>query len=265
MKLLFNGCSFVAGDFLTWHQHFPHINPDLHIWGRQPHPSIPQEEIKRLADLYRTKLRPQDNLAAQVSRLTGLEAIDISADGNSNMAIAQSTIAWLSENPGQYHVCIGWTEQTRRLVWDHTGQQWINLSVHRLQDQYLPRRLGDWIKLGIVSAPPEDHVLDYALSLTLLNTWLAHKGIASTQWRSMGSAIDPRCLATRTTYGVALAQPDLILDPKSWLGSQGSWWATSWFDQLAVEDCITPTNRHPNLAAVQAQAAKIAEHITPNR
>ncbi len=262
MKLLFNGCSFVAGDALTWHRHYPDIDPDLHIWGRQRHPIYSPEHIRELSNRYWRELRPLDNLPAQVGRLLGLEVIDLSADGNSNRSIALSTIAYISENPGDYWVCTGWTEPTRRMVWDHTADQWINLSLHRLEDPNLPQRLKDTIKLNLIAAPEPDHVLDYANSLITLNGWLKGRIKGHTQWRSMGphGAVD--CLDRRTEYGVQAPKLDLILDPSQWLAPEDQpWFGLSWFNQLAVDNCISASNRHPNLAEVERFARKISNKI----
>lgn len=264
MKLLFNGCSFVAGDALTWHQHYPDIDPDLHIWGRRPHPRYSAQDIKTLSDRYWRELRPRDNLAAQVSKLTGLEAIDISADGNSNTAIAQSTMAWVTEHPDQYCLCIGWTETIRRTVWEPGPNQWINLSLHRLEDSQLPRRFRDYINLNIVSAPEPDHCLDYLQNLFMLNSWARAQGIHVIQWRSMGLQGNPPALDARTQYGVQIADPKRVLSTSAWLDTGPEpWWGPSWFEQLTPQLTISATNLHPNLASVQAQAAKIAERIQP--
>lgn len=264
MKLLFNGCSFVAGDFLTWHQHYPDIDPDIYIWGRQRHPSLTQNQLKQLTDHYWRELRPRDNLAQQVSRLTGLEAIDISSDGNSNTAIAQSTIAYISEHPGDYQICIGWTEPTRRMVWEAEVGQWINLSLHRLEDPRLPRRYRDYVNLNLVSAPEADHSLDYVQNLVMLNSWAQSQGLPIIQWRSMGPQGVQPCMLARTEYGVATLDPRRVLDPMTWLElSSEPWWGRSWFDQLGPGQTISPTNLHPNIPAVRAQAAKIAERILP--
>ena len=262
MKLLFNGCSFVAGDALTWHLHYPDIDPDLHIWGRKPHPKYSAQDIKMLSDRYWRELRPRDNLAAQVSRLTGLEAIDISADGNSNRSIALSTIAYISEHPGDYWVCTGWTEPTRRTVWDPTADQWINLSLHRLEDPQLPNRLRRYIHSNLVEAPEQDHILDYATSLITLNSWLAGRVQGHTQWRSMGPSGPVDCLNRRSQYGVDVPSLEQILDPKDWLEpGPDPWCQPSWFYQLGSEDCISASNRHPNLAAVERFARKISDKI----
>lgn len=264
MKLLFNGCSFVAGDALTWHIHYPDIDPDLHIWERRPHPRYSEQDIKMLSDRYWRELRPRDNLAAQVSKLTGLEAIDISADGNSNRSIALSTIAYISEHPGDYWVCTGWTEPTRRTVWDPTADQWINLSLHRLEDVKLPPKLQRYIHCNLVEAPEQDHVLDYANSLITLNSWLKGRVRGHTQWRSMGPHGSVDCLDQRSQYGVHVPNLSRLLDPTEWLeDGPEPWCKPSWFYRLEIKDCISERNRHPNLAAVQEQAAKIAEHIQP--
>ena len=262
MKLLFNGCSFVAGDCITWHKHYPDIDPDLHIWGRRPHPTYTPDEIRAKSDYYWRVLRPQDNLAAQVSRLTGLEAIDISADGNSNQAIVLSTMAYITENPGDYIVCLGWTEPSRTMAWDYTADQWINLSIHRLDDPKLPPRYRDIIAVNLVQALEPELTLNYAQQLITCESWLARQGIASVQWRSMGRAVSAGCLDIRTDYGVALPKLMTQLTRSNWLGADAEpWVGSSWFDQLAAGEYITPKNRHPNLSAVERQARRITDHL----
>ena len=262
MKLLFNGCSFVAGDFLTWHRHNPDIDPDLYIWRRWPHPTYTSDEIRVKTNYYWRVLRPQDNLAGQVSRLTGLEAIDISVDGNSNQAIALSTMAYITENPGDYTVCLGWTETSRTMAWDYTANQWINLNIHRLEDPKLPSRYRDMIAVNLVQALEPELTLDYAQQLITLEAWLVQRGIASVQWRSMGQAMTAGCLDIRTDYGVAVPNLMSQLTRSNWLGTETEpWVGPSWLDQLAADDFISPTNRHPNLSAVAVQARRIADHL----
>ena len=43
--VLLNGCSFVAGDAVTWDTYFPDIDWMTHIYSRRLHPNYSSKEI----------------------------------------------------------------------------------------------------------------------------------------------------------------------------------------------------------------------------
>lgn len=264
MKLLFNGCSFVAGEYLSWHKHFPDIDPVQHVFHRRPHPIYSPDQIDKRIRTYFDTIRPSENLAAQVSRLTGLEAIDISADGNSNWAIALSTMAYVHEHPGPYCVCIGWTETARHMVRDPLTPSWVNVNVHRLTDPKIPPSLITRIREQIIKPPEEEHVLNYASAAQMLASWLVNLGIRTVQWRSMGTVIDPEPLSYRDNFSVSLPNFDQLINNQHWISYQDScpaWRGSSWHMTMTESDWISGRNQHPNLQAVERQAQRIADKI----
>lgn len=264
--VVFNGCSFVAGDALTWDRHYPDVDVDRHIWSRETHPTYSAQDIKAMSDHYWTNLRPLDNLPTQTARLLGSTAVDLSQDGNSNRAIAISTIDYLSQLDclDGVTVCIGWTEPTRRLVWDAEIGQLINLSIHRLIDRAMPRIFRDYINLAIVSADEMDHVIDYITHVQLLTSYLESRSINYVFWRSMGQPIDTAPLARITQYGTRSFNPQRTLDHSRWLALDQHaepWKSSSWFEQLTPTDTISNFNRHPNLSAVSKMSHRLADRL----
>jgi hypothetical protein len=118
------------------------------------------------------------------------------------------------------------------------------------------------IAVNLVQALEPELTLNYAQQLITCENWLARRGIASVQWRSMGMSVSAGCLDIRTDYGVALPMLKNQLTRASWLGTESEpWVGASWFDQLAASEYITPKNRHPNLSAVAVQAGRITDHL----
>ena len=96
-KLLFSGCSFVAGDAIVWDKYFPDIRWEQAI-NREPntHKVYSQSEIQEKYLHYVKFIRPLHSLAAQVNTLRGGGPfVDLATDGASNDSIAHSVISYL--------------------------------------------------------------------------------------------------------------------------------------------------------------------------
>jgi hypothetical protein len=120
--LIFNGCSFMAGDEIVWDKYCLEKKGRLLDWRNfwadlelKNKPAV----LDDFMNYYRFDYRRLHNLPMATSLHLGLERIDISEDGNSNDNIALSTIAYLISKPieerKKYHVCIGWTITSRFL------------------------------------------------------------------------------------------------------------------------------------------------------
>jgi hypothetical protein len=252
MKLLFNGCSFTAGDLITWHQHYPDITSDQ-LYARVSHPRYTREEITEFAQHYQQVLRPRDNLAATTAGLLNLDSVDLSQDGASNQSIAHTTISWVDQNPGDYCLCIGWTEPARRLIWD--GAAWVTLSAQRLRDRQLPPHIARWIEAAIVNSHDSTHHLDYYSSVLLLYNWARARGLPLIFWRSMG---EPFTLPTGCGWSSSISSPSAQLSTDIWLdGFNGD----SWLSRMHSDDWIAEHNSHPNSTAMLAQAQRIKRHF----
>jgi hypothetical protein len=254
MKLLFNGCSFTAGDLVTWHLHYPDIDSQQHIWEGKPHARYSRAEIMTRAQIYTQQLRSQNNLSAVTASLTGLPVVDLAVDGASNQSIAQGTIDWITRNPDEYCVCIGWTEPARRLIWD--GGNWVTLSVARLQDRNLPPQWRRYIDTAIVAINDATHQLDYYNSALLLYSWLTSRNIPVVFWRSMGTAFTLPLQGG--PYSSPVSDPATQWRDRVWLDSFNG---VSWQGRLTPADWINSKNSHPNRAAVGRQAELIAARV----
>ena len=95
--LLFNGCSFTAGDGLAWDQFCQDFSwRDLVITRSAiKNNKISDKEAVALYVEYVKNFRPKKNLAALCSEVLETTKIDLSLDGNSNDNITLSTINYL--------------------------------------------------------------------------------------------------------------------------------------------------------------------------
>ena len=93
-KLIFNGCSFMAGDELVWEQYHKEHNRELLPWFSK------KAQLTEINDIeFRNsyiEYRRNFNLPAMVSRKLECEWFDLSRDGKSNEAIALETIAHIN-------------------------------------------------------------------------------------------------------------------------------------------------------------------------
>jgi hypothetical protein len=230
MHLLFTGCSWVAGDALAWDLLYPGETWSLGT------PRYRQYSLDRKP--YTLAHLTADQLSATYT--------DISLDGMSNLGLALEAIKWIDQYRGGYDrlvVCVGWTDPTRRRVWDRN--QWIDLSVQYLEDPKLSHEFREYIRHAIVLRDPQDHYQDYLSAQLLLGSALLAKGIRSVQWRSVGEPFEP-------PEGLrAVAQAGWLSDP------YGPSWNTLLSDGLR----ISKTNLHPNRDEVAAHATRIAKRI----
>ena len=119
-KLLFSGCSFVAGDELVWDKFCEYSllrNPKEYTWDDFHKDNVLFAEYHSKYVEYRKNF----NVASQVGNIFDRPVIDLSKDGNGNTRIALSVIKTFSEmDPEEsknFHVCVGWTVPARRLRW----------------------------------------------------------------------------------------------------------------------------------------------------
>ena len=141
--LLFNGCSFTAGDELVWHEY-----NTQYLWKSmistplddQP-VNLGKDERRRLIDDYTANFRPTRNLAAQCAEILQTAKFDLSVDGNSNHSIVYQTISYLEhcsiQEQQNIHVCIGWTEFSRRYKWSEQLNCMSNIHRHWDYDKSL--------------------------------------------------------------------------------------------------------------------------------
>jgi hypothetical protein len=262
-KLLINGCSMIAGDAITWDMHHPDIDWDEHIkvTGKK-HNIYSSQEIEDMRIEYSFKLRLLDNLSGQLNKITGLPVTDLSVDGNSNQNICMTTISFLSklsvEERKNYHVCIGWTEPSRRIKWNTEINEFINLNMHSKYYLY-----EDYIKEVMLKAHKMDDLMNYFHNVIALQSYLQLNNITYTFWNSLPP------IKNVTNFNI---DPNIIQYPSDLLFNKKDWLLFNYTEQPWHDDCwlshinkptywISIKNAHPNLETVIEFSKKLATHI----
>lgn len=269
-KLLINGCSMVAGDAISWHNYYPDVDWNDYISVRKSHPVYTHDEITKMYVKYAFELRRLENLGGQLGKNLGFEVVDLSEDGNSNHNICMTTISYLSElSPEErknYHVFIGWTEITRRLISDKGV--YSNITIGHLS---LPsfKHLNNYIKETIINRSDIDHLLDYFHNVISLQNYLKANNISYTFWNPLISIENIMYLVElleQNKHPVNPYKHKLHFDRKDWItfGEEHPWLATEtgtlWMRNRNT--ClISETNMHPNLETITEFSKKVAEHI----
>ena len=62
-KLLFNGCSMIAGDAITWTKYYPDVEWGISLYHGNPHPKYSYNELIEKHNNYIYNLRRIDNLS----------------------------------------------------------------------------------------------------------------------------------------------------------------------------------------------------------
>ena len=259
-KLIVNGCSYTAGDALVWDQFCPEISWTTSLWKTAPSAELVQKYVQ-----YRTEYRPKHNLAAMCAAALGTEKIDLSTDGNVNSRIALETINYiLSLRPSarkEYHVCIGWTEMSRRLKWNPDKDHFECLHVSHTQNElYAPFK--NYIKEEIILNTDVDHAIHYLKDVMLLENFLKCQGMTYTFWRSLGGhTYLPRGIEPILKVSESVSSNDnwIVFNPQDKLRVFGS----SWLYKLHKhDDFISEENLHPNMKAITAHASRVCDHIS---
>jgi hypothetical protein len=237
--LLFNGCSYTAGDKIVWEEFLKLDNID---------PNDPDIYLKYV------KYRKQFNLPTIFARNLGLAHIDLSMDGNSNYNITIDTINHILSLPvetrNNLHVCIGWSEPTRQLKWSEEHNEFVTLNI-RMLDTDLQKGCHFYIKEAMVKAHDNDHYLNYIANVMLLENFLIANGITYTFWRALGSAIH----SFDEQFNRKLNITEQITNNRNWicfnqnnpLCITGHTWVNI-FDRN--QDFISKSNQHPNILAI---------------
>lgn len=258
-KLIFNGCSYTAGDACAWDLFCPEIP-----WTRQLWSSAPSQELMEKYGTYRLDFRPKYNIGGVCANKLNAEKIDLSQDGNANSMIALRTIDYiLSLRPDSrknYHVCIGWTEYARRAKWSNKHLKLETLHVSHL-DHPEYSEFENYIKQEIVLNTDTDHVIHYIKDVMLLENFLKAQGMTYTFWRALGVQPQiPKDLSKAFTISENISNNDNWIpfnqnDPIRIVGS-------TWTDVLhQYDDYVTEDNLHPNLKAINAHADRVCDHI----
>ena len=260
-KLLFNGCSYTAGDELVWDTYCKDILGYSSEWGDW---SGKKDNVDYTILARYVKYRKQHNLGGICSLSCNTEVTDLSLDGKSNSCIAITTINYLlSLTPDErknIHVCIGWTSPERKFIWlEPHGFQSIN---HHLLEQTNKKQYHSFIRGAIIDRSDFDHLLDYVSQVMLLENFLKANGITYTFWRSLGLIIEPSKVFNNT-----ILMNNKISNNENWIKfdndrlsiNGNAWLSWLWHD---IDNFISEKNKHPNLKAVNDLSIKIINHIS---
>ena len=289
--LLFNGCSFVAGDALVWERFCKGIlkidqvlnweefdsyrqyylqfeTGHTTVWERVCKDTLKLDRLIKWAEfdsyrLYYHQYRSGYNLAAQTAALCHTTSVDLSKDGASNAYIALTTIDYLmgltTAEQKNIHVCIGWSGMERRLRWDNRTTAFVNLGVHSLRNSWSTEHRA-FVTADIVNGSDLDNQMDFFKHVLLLESFLSAHNITYTFWRALGNLgnID---LISKTKFtkilNVDINDNWIKFDPHLSVVV-----GPSWCDSMTIDDCISKSNRHPNLKCVTAYANTLAKTIS---
>jgi hypothetical protein len=269
-KLLFNGCSFMAGDELVWEKYQKEHGREFQAW-----------HWKKLNDdeaLFRVeyrKYRKQFNLPAIVSRKLECEWDDLSADGRSNTNITIDTIAYLNgcskEERQKCHVIIGWTCISRILKYSPFQKHFLNLTAQHYSEHTedpAKEELKEHIKTQILGGDDQDFILDYIRNVMLLENYLISNNISYTFYRALDDAVYNFKNIGPFDYGspLTLKVEDCTnhnnwykFDDQHLTSVNGIGWNMLFLDKPDL--CVSPSNGHPGILAVNDFSAKLSDLV----
>jgi hypothetical protein len=281
--ILFNGCSFVAGDAVAWDRYCMEKFGEVLPWGEAQH-LLNARMANAMLD-YRFNWRRQYNLPKQTADLLSAEVVDLSEDGNSNDNIALSTIAYLlNKSPkerAQYHVCIGWSALLRLLKYNPYTNRFVTLHIQHSQgiDDPSMSKLAGFVEHAITRSTDSDFVVNYVRNIMLLENFLIANNITYTFFRALGCIedCDPTIGPFYSALDVAGVQ---LLIPKATVTNHLNWYAgftgdhmiqypfagPSWATKLMNDgpklSFISDTNLHPNGVKVYELSHQLANFIS---
>ena len=272
-KLVFNGCSFMAGDELVWEQYHKDNNKSVVA------PWYSNKEITDAEHLFRVgylQYRQYFNLPAIVTRmLDGSEKIDLSHDGKSNENIAIGTITYLNtlskEERENCHVIIGWTCLSRILKYSKINNVFVDLSAgHYDKHTADPAKnaLKDYIKTRILGGDNEDFILDYVRNVMLLENYLIANNVSYTFYRALDDMvygfekIGPFNYINSYTLNIkdcSRHENWYKFKDNNYTPINGLGWGFAFFNKPHM--WVTPNNSHPNLEYIRIFSARLSEFI----
>jgi hypothetical protein len=270
--LLFNGCSFMAGDCFAWEQFHKENNRPFKDWLEESSPA--EFEFRKEYLEYRKNI----NLTGLIGKQLGLNKVDISEDGKSNEHIALETIAYIQSIPPeqrqQYHVVVGWTAISRVMKYSTVSNTFIDLTIGHYQindPDPTKANLDDYIKARIIDADIHDSVMDYVRSIMLLENFLKCNNITYTFFRSVDNPIDVDLRIGPFSYlqSYTIDQHN-VTDHSKWYKFNpefsnnyfpfaGHSWAS--IINFNPELIISNTNPHPNQKTIEQFANELANFI----
>ena len=285
-KIVFNGCSFMAGDELVWDDYSKEVGTTL-SWEWFTTVSIRQRTIEHGAiwgeyhDVYKRKY----NLPQHVSELVGIDTdnkIDLSNEGKSNDMISLSTVNYILSIPIEdrhnYHVVVGWSSIARAMKFIKQFKSFTNLNPNQLGKHNFTSDEEDYIKVVLINADDVDLYINYIKNILLLANFLQANGISYTFYRALGSSKDfiPHYLTFQSGNLKDTLRLVESLDSKCWINftsteethpSVGESWTSAMLQVPGHNGkfWVSPKNAHPNLDSVKSFATIIAHKIKEDK
>jgi hypothetical protein len=272
-KLIFNGCSFMAGDELVWEQYHKEHNRKLTPWLTTNSNNFTDSDHEFRFE-YLT-YRKQYNLPGVTSKILGCDCIDLSQDGKSNQNIALETIACLNsfnkEERENCHVIIGWTSISRIMKYSTMSKMFVDLTVGHYDectDDPAKNALKEHIKTRILGGDDEDHISNYIRNIMLLENYLIVNNISYTFYRALDDYIfDFNTVGPFNYEFKSTLQVNDCTNHINWYKFvddhrnpiNGISWATEFFNKPHM--WVTPENAHPGLETISNFSEKLSEFI----
>jgi hypothetical protein len=284
-KILFNGCSFMAGDEIVWANYSKEVGNEL-PWDWFTNPKTPQLSDEDVASWreYHNVYKRKHNLPHLVTELLGISTdnkIDLSNEGKSNDMISLATVNYLLSIPTEqrpdYHVVIGWTSVARAMKFSKKFKCFTNLNVRHLGPGATVSAADhqDYIKAVLINADNDDHIINYLKNVLFLENFLRANSISYTFYRAMGAAQE--CIMqTKTLESGNLDDALRIVDssdsnywikfiPNDPTPFAGESWDSVVLATTGMSARISFVNKHPSLIAAKNLAAIIANKITEDK
>jgi hypothetical protein len=268
-KLVFNGCSFMAGDEIVWEQFHKERGKEFQSY----HFPVQDDKSSRLE--YVLDYRKKFNLPAIVSRKLECEWDDLSADGKSNTCIAVETISYLNgyskEEKQKFHVIIGWTSISRILKYSPIQKIFLNLTSHHYSEHTndpSKEALKEHIKTQILAADDQDFILDYVKNVMFLENYLISNNISYTFYRAIDDGLyDFKNIGSFDYCSPFVLKIEDCTDHTNWYKLDehndtpinGLGWNMIFVNK--PERQISQTNGHPNLSVVTDFSTTLSEFV----
>jgi len=285
-KIVFNGCSFMAGDELVWDDYSKEIGNKLSWEWFTTVPSVQHTNENRVIwNEYHNVYKRKYNLPQLVSELVGIDTdnkIDLSNEGKSNDMISLATVNYILSIPIEdrhnYHVVIGWSSIARAMKFGKRTKSFINLNPNQLGKHNFALEYEDYIKVLLIDADDVDLYINYIKNILLLENFLQANGISYTFYRALGNSKDFIIESLAFQSGILQDTLRLVesLDSKCWINftstedthpSIGESW-TSTMIQVPGHNgkfWVSPKNAHPNLESVKSFATIVARKIKEDK
>jgi hypothetical protein len=261
-NLLFNGCSYVAGDDIGW---------DYEKYG-----SIHDEKNHELWNQHKEN-RKSFNMSAKCASLLGVDAVDLSLDGNCNYNIITTTINYVKslteEEKNNLHVCIGWTEPMRFFYFHDTANRFHTVNPQHmllkktrcLENDFwddVREKIGEYCLAEVRYKKDIDYALKYISEFSWLENFLKANKITYTFWRSLGHRMgnhdDQHLRYILDIDNLSKFENWISFDrnlcPDPWLGQ-------SWRSYINVSGEPLSKDDHPSEISVNNFTVRLCENI----